>query len=328
MTISFGAEANVLTGGGRGKIAVDSSGNVIVVMLSDTAVIYSVGSIDLSTNTVSFPNSPITAYIWGADDNNPPINFDVGMSDSGAVALIWQTGGAGTGSNQLYYYTGQLEAGGLIGWHSTTPNNFDTGTYPSIAVAGNQAAEIHVSQNNTDKSYYHTGTLDGASIDGFNDGGTEFANYVDSCYYTSCVITTSDWFVASITGGQSYGTMAQSYSAGIGPELKLLDGPVYVAGATYTGVTLYNWGALLEVHDLDPTDLSFGTIYMTQGTVNENNDSNYGKLTWQPGTSTGVAGMYPDIAASGGGSTASYMVMVYTSTDDTSSTKARVVIQS
>ncbi len=80
------------------------------------------------------------------------------------------------------------------------------------------------------------------------------------------------------------------------------------------------------MHDLNPTDIHFGTIYMTQGTLDENTGSNFAQLSWQAPTSTGVTGLYPNIAASGCGVTnSSYIVMTYMSSDATGSTKARCV---
>jgi hypothetical protein len=320
MSITFGAEANVYTGGGRGAVAVDSSGTVVVVMLTSAGLVYSIGSVDASTSTVSFPNSPNTAYAWG-DDEMPAINFGVAIQYTGnTVVLVWQTGG---GENALYYRTGSLNDGWIV-WNPI--HNFDSGMYPSVTIAGTSVIELHVSQNDAQKTYYHLGTLDGQAIDGFADqDGTEFAKYWQPIAATSCVLTTNSWFLATIAGGQPYGLMVNSYSAGL-PSLKVV-GNEPVGSAGTTSVVLLHWGGtLLEVHDLNPTDIHFGTIYMTQGTLDENTGDTYGQLTWQAPTSTGVKGMYPNIAASGDGVTnSSYVVMTYMSSDDTGSTKARCV---
>jgi hypothetical protein len=317
MTVSFGSEANVCTGGGQGAVAVNSSGTVVVVMLTTTSLVYSVGSVDLSTSTVSFPSQPNTAYAWG--DEMPVVYFDVAIQDTGdQVVLVWQTGG---GDNDLSYRTGTLN-GGWITWNTIVP--FDQGMFPSVSVAGTTVVEFHVSQNDSQKTYYHIGTLDGSSIDGFNQGGTEFAKYEDAIASTSCVITTNSWFVATTTGGPYEGLMVWSYSAAISAGLTLLS-DTSVASGENSNVTLVNWGTLLELHDLNPDDIDFGTIYLSQGTLDENNDSGYAKFSWQGNISTNVAGMYPDIAASGGGGAASYIVMTYMSSDGTGSTKARCV---
>ncbi len=237
MSVTFGPEANVSTGGGRGAVAVDSSGTVVVVMLTTTALVYSIGSVDLSTNTVSFPNAPNTAYAWGTDET-AAINFDVAIQDTGnTVVLVWQTGG---GENALFYRTGTLN-GGWIDWNPI--QNFDSGMYPSVAVAGTTVAEFHVSQEDDQKTYYHIGTLDGQAIDSFaNQDGTEFAKYWQSISATSCVLTTNSWFLATIAGGQPYGLMVNSYSSGLPAPLKILD-EESVGSAGTTNVILLRWGA-------------------------------------------------------------------------------------
>lgn len=319
MSVNFGPEANVYSGGGRGAVAVNSSGTVVVVMLTKTSLVYSVGSIDLSTSTVSFPSQPNTAYAWG--DDTPAVSFDVAIQDTGdQVVLVWQTGG---GDNELYYRTGTL-SGGSITWNPIV--QFDKGMYPSVSIANTTVVEFHVSQNNDQKTYYHVGTLDGSTISGFDQDGTEFAKFTQEIASTSCVVTTNGWFVATITAGPAYGLTVWSYSAAIygSSSLKYLDDDSVASGED-SNFTLVNWGTLLELHDLNPTDVHAGKIYLSQGTLDQNSGDDYGQLSWQGNTSTDIAGMYPDIAASGGGAAASYIVMTYMSTDGTGSTKARCV---
>jgi hypothetical protein len=318
MTVTFGPEANVYTGGGRSAVTVDSSGTVIVVMLTSDALIYSVGTVDLSTNTVSFPNVPNTAYAWG--DDTAACNFDVAIQDTGGqVALVWQTGG---GENALYYRTGTLNDG-WIDWNPI--HNFDSGMTPSVSIAGTTVVELHVSQNDHAKMYSHVGTLDGSSIDGFNQGGNEFAKSEYSIVSTSCVVTTNSWVVATICAGSDTVYGVQSYSGMISPSGLIYESQCSVASGVNSNVTLINWGTLLELHDLNPDDIHEGTIYLSQGTIDESADSNYAQFTWQGNTTTSIKGCDPDIAANGGGATATYIVMTYESTDDTFSTKARCV---
>jgi hypothetical protein len=319
MSVSFGPEVNVYTGGGRGAVAVNSSGVVVVVMLTETALVYSVGSVELATNTIAFSGAANTAYEWG--DDMPAVSFDVAIQDTGnQVVLVWQTGG---GDNDLYYRTGTL-SGSSISWNSHV--KFTKGLSPSVSIAGDTVVEFHISNSNGLKTYYVRGTLDGSTLSGFDQGATEFAKFTQDLASTSCVVTSNGWFVATITGGPAYGLMVWSYSAILfdASSLQNEDNDSVASGGD-SNFTLVNWGTLLELHDLNPTDLNFGTIYLSQGTLDQNSGDDYGKLSWQGNISTNVQGMYPDIAASGAGAATAYIVMTYMSSDSTGSTKARCV---
>lgn len=89
--VSFGPASTVATGGGRGPVAVNSSGTVVVVMLTDTQLVYTVGFCDPSTNKVQFGNPILPVYTWA---KTAVSSFDVSMqSDGTQVVVVFQIGG-------------------------------------------------------------------------------------------------------------------------------------------------------------------------------------------------------------------------------------------
>ncbi|HEV8579645.1 MAG TPA: hypothetical protein VGX68_11255 [Thermoanaerobaculia bacterium] len=310
-TISFGSEVLVAQGGGPGAVAVSSNGTVVVVILSATSLQYTVGTCDSSAMTVSFPYGVYDAYTWSQGD--AVSFFDVAMApDTGQVVLVFQQGAA----DQLRYMVGTL-APGSISWGPAT--SFDSGQHPSVTVNGTTVVEMHNSQNNTSKLYYHQGQISGTTITGFDQSGTSYAGvgYPVRTISTSMnefywLLTTVTWVPADNSASGSvnyYGSGGNFYQEG------LQSGSVTVA--SNSNVVLFPSGLALEVHNPNLSN----AVYYTQGTYDQTyGDKNAGSVAWDQPVEPSIAGVEPDIAACG-----PYAVLTYASTDGTLSTMARFV---
>ena len=311
--VTFGSETTILEGGGRGAVAVNNAGQVVVIMLSDTCLQYVVGTADANAQTVSFPSSPQPAYTW--DKGDAVCDFDVAMAPTAnQVVLVFEQGG---GKAEMFYRVGTI-SGNSISWEPAV--QFDTGAHPSVTMSDTHVVEVHTSQNNTAKLYYHVGAVDGGSVDGFNQGGTEFVNVGNPVFGVSTSINTYDWLLTTVAWrpGSTIDGSVNYYGNGVGGSTfmsGLNDGTVTTG--TWTSVVLYPSGLALEVHN---GNLDTAVAYMT-GSYNETSgDENAGTVTWDPQVTTDFAGTSPDIAACG-----QYAVLTYVSADTNLSTMARFV---
>jgi hypothetical protein len=310
LTAKLGSTTNALTGGGFAPVAVNDSGQVVIVMLGKSAIEYMVGSINLGAQTVTFPANTATAYSWG---NVAADNIDVAMYGN-QVVLVFEIGG---GENELYYMTGTLN-GNTISWNKAV--NYDKGTNPSVTINHSTVIEVHASQNKPQNMWYNKGTLDGAIIDSFDQGGTAFRGTPNEITSLSCVSSDNSWLVVTADTGYTYGGI-YCYTAPSSNCNVVAD--AFIAGGASTSVTWCSWGIVIEAHTPNAEDLiNPGIIFLAIGWIDGDvNDKTYGQITWQdPQQNTGISGGRPYIAAAG-----DYAIMTYMSTDGTFSTKAVVI---